>query len=226
MFDWSKITNDTSALLLGAIGGGLLSAFITWLALRVYYKQLKIMRIAEIMKTADVIFREWWGPEMNDLRKYFYCDYLKKYYSLHVECDLKNFEHQVKEDNGRLKTLTAFFDRVGWLGAAGLVDVDYVLGPMQHTMRRVWIATEPLIKNTRKMHPPGQLDPVYRLGFEWLFHRSERKCQASLLVHRFSKPKLYSSRNVVKMLKKQIAADEQEFFGYLIELRKQTEKEY
>jgi len=223
---WAVIAQQGSPALLGAVGGGLVGAAVALRALRVYSRQLntmqdqvQTMRLTQTKETADALFREWWGREMNLLRRYFYLEFLPKHYAKEADGDLKELEHRVADDKGQLMSLTGFFDRVGWLGAAGLVDVDYVLGPMQHTMRRVWLATERLISRTREVHPPGQLDPVYRLGFEWLFRRSEEKSQAILLVHRFSDPALFSRNDAIQTLKFRIQDDEREFRQYLESLR-------
>ena len=182
-------------------------------------------RLAKTKVTSDAIFREWWGLEMSALRRYFYFEFLPKHYARIAGGNLKELEHKVPGDEGQLRKLTDFFDRVGWLGAAGLVDVDYVLGPMQHTMRRVWLATEPLITCARKRNPPGQLDPVYRLGFEWLFRRSEDKTHATLLAQQFSDPALFSTDGTFEELNTHIQRDEQEFRQRLIALRRQSQSE-
>ena len=103
-----------------------------------------------------------------------------------------------------------FFDRVGWLGAAELINVDYVLGPMQHSVRRVWMAMESLIQKERKPESAEWLDPVYLLGFEWLFKRSDTKHQATLVKEKFQNPRLLSSEQG-EVLRSQIDKDEMKF---------------
>ena len=92
---------------------------------------------------------------------------------------MKEIKTVISEDKEGAGQLCYFFDRVGWLGAAGLIDIDYVLGPMQHSVRRVWMAMEPFIQNERKPESAKLLDPVYQFGFEWLFKRSDEKHQAN-----------------------------------------------
>lgn len=184
---------------------------------RAFYLQ---ERRAHTRAVADALFREWWGSEMNELRRYFYLKFLPQHYALLGNCSMKLVEDQIAEDKGQLRRLTDFFDRVGWMGAAGLVDVDYVLGPMQHVMRRVWFATEPLILAARNSSKPGQLDPVFRLGFEWLFKRSSEpnKGHATLLAERFHAPELFPKEEALNLTQR-IEQDEQEFHQFLAALR-------
>ncbi|MFH2040206.1 MAG: hypothetical protein ABIJ65_12305, partial [Chloroflexota bacterium] len=111
-----------------------------------------------------------------------------------------------------------FFDKVGWLGAAGLIDVDYILAPMQHYLRRAWIAMEPLINRSREFSNDKPYDPVYQWGFEWLYLRTNqtRKHQARLLRRIFSNPSLLSKKDFVQLLH-YIDADEENYRNLLKE---------
>lgn len=160
------------------------------------------------------IYKEWWGDELHRLRKYFYVEFLPTYvpryrYEL-IGKGMKEIDKIIGEDKGRIRRLCYFFDRVGWLGAAKLIDVDYVLGPMQHSLRRVWMVMEPFIQKERGPGSDHLLDPVYQFGFEWLFKRSNKKHLARLARKKFQNPKLLS-RKQSKILQVQIDSDEAKF---------------
>jgi hypothetical protein len=177
-------------------------------------------RNVHIKEATDSIFKIWWSDELNKLRKYFYKEFLPKYLAKLKDASLKEVQIIIKEDEGQAREICYFFDRVGWLGAAGLIDVDYVLGPMQHTLRRVWIAMCPLIKRERQIGTQERFDPVFQLGFEWLFERSNKKTnnQASLLAKRFTKPELLCKKAIKKM-RLDIIDDEARFQEYLKRLK-------
>ena len=96
------------------------------------------------------IYKEWYSDELNELRRYFYEEFLPIYRSKLSGKGMKEIEMIISEDKGRVRRLCYFFDRVGWLGAAKLIDVDYVLGPMQHSVRRIWMVMEPFIQKERE----------------------------------------------------------------------------
>ncbi len=155
---------------------------------------------------------------MTESRAYFFVEFLPIYWAAFRahNVGLKTVEKDLGQAGEKLRRLTGFFDKVGWLGAAGLIDVDAVLAPNQHTMRRVWIAVGPLIGVERKAGSGGRLDPVYRLGFEWLFRRSEQQShhQADLLMKRFQEPALLTDTDCVN-LRDAIQTDEADFRDYL-----------
>ena len=160
------------------------------------------------------IYKEWWGDELHRLRKYFYVEflpvYVPKYRHALIGKGMKEINKIIREDEGRIIRLCHFFDRVGWLGAAKLVDVDYVLGPMQHSLRRVWMAMKPFIQKERESGSDHLFDPVYQFGFEWMFKRSNKKLLARLARKKFQNPKLLS-RKQSKIMQVQIDSDEAKF---------------
>ena len=157
------------------------------------------------------IFDQWWGEDLWKLRNYFYREFLHEHYQKVTGCSLKQVRRRIAADEGRLLQLTGFFDKVGWLGAAGLIDVDYILGPMQHVVRRVWFATEPLIRKTRGPSD-GWFDPAFHLGFEWLYLRTTqpKRTHAELLKVRFSDPDLFND-DQSRVLDRMITDDEKRF---------------
>ena len=177
-------------------------------------------RRANALQVTEALFAKWWGKDMQELRRYFYQEFVPMHYAKVNGISLKNVAEVVPSDEERLLRLTGFFDEVGWLGAADLIDVDYVLGPMQHAMRRVWLATEDLVRNARISQAGLLLDPVFRLGFEWLFRRSEMPGggQADHLAAKFQSPNLFTEADIVE-LRRKIADDEQEFLRRLATLR-------
>jgi hypothetical protein len=170
-----------------------------------------------IKESSDVIFKEWWSEEVRELRRYFFLEFIPQHRAKLICKGMKSIEQIVPEDMGRATRLCAFFDRIGWLGASGLLEVDYVLGPMQHVMRRTWIVMEPLIQKERELTLDKiTFDPVFQYGFEWLFKRSNQiqKHQAYLLKKLFLHPHIHS-REEINILKEYINSDEATFCQYL-----------
>ena len=173
----------------------------------IYWRGTKQAARKSTWEATNEIYKEWYSDELNELRRYFYEEFLPAHRSEPIGKGMKEI---VAEDKGRVRRLCYFFDRVGWLGAAGLINVDYVLGPMQHSVRRVWMAMEPLIQKEREPKSTKLLDPVYQFGFEWLFKRSNKKHQAKLVRKKFQNPTLLS-RKERKILQVQIGSDEEKF---------------
>jgi hypothetical protein len=95
----------------------------------------------------------------------------------------------------------AFFDEIGWLCAAQLVDADRLLPPMQHVVRICWRVFGEAILNergraqTKVAHDKAtrlHWSPLYFQGFEWLYKRTQRpsKSQARLIKTAFVNPSL------------------------------------
>jgi hypothetical protein len=167
-----------------------------------------------IREATQQVYKEWWSNEMNALRKYFYREFVPLYRKQLLGKCIREIEQIVEDDKGRIRKLCYFFERVGWLGAAGLIDVDYILGPMQHCVRFVWMAMEPFILEERQPQNLSHIDSVhhsvYLSGFEWLYKRSAQKHQANLIGSKFKRPRL-RSRSEIKALKAWIDDDEQKF---------------
>jgi hypothetical protein len=175
---------------------------------------LLLLRHRRRVATRDAterIFAEWWSDDLAELRQHFR-EFTAKHRARFIGKGMKQIANEFREDGRRTQRFCFFFDKVGWLGAAGLIDVDYVLAPMQHAMRRCWIAMEPLIKHDREPAPGQSLDPVYQWGFEWLYKRSSeaKHHQANLLRTKFSRPRLRSDAEIMT-LKEQIDKDEKQF---------------
>lgn len=155
-------------------------------------------RKAAIKESTTLIFQEWWSEELRALRRYFFLEFVPFYRVKMIGRGLKEISDIVPEDTGRIERLCSFFDRIGCLGAAGLIDMSYISEPMQHTMRLTWIAVEPLIMKEREFKPDGRFDPVYQYGFEWLFRRSNlpNRHQAHLLQRRFVRPSIFTRREI------------------------------
>jgi hypothetical protein len=182
--------------------------------LRMLGKQTRTQQKTIISDNTKEIFREWWSDDFRKLREYFFYEFIPDNLQKVSGHSLKDLDKLI-DDQGRTTRLCFFFDRIGWLGAAGLIDVDYVLGPMQHTMRKIWFVTEPLILEAR--HTTVPYDPVYQYGFEWLFARSEQQGQhqADLLMRRFSNPRIID-KTQAKLLDKQIQGDDDDFRSQLM----------
>jgi hypothetical protein len=166
-------------------------------------------------EATEHIYREWWGDELRELRRFFYHEFVPKYRPKLLGKCIKEIEATVPADDRlKVRKLLYFFERVGWLGAAGLIEVDYVLGPMQHCLRFVWLAMEPFIREERHPqhleHADSSHHSVYMSGFEWLYKRSCQIHQADLIHGKFRKPRLRSSEEI-KALREWIDNDEARF---------------
>jgi hypothetical protein len=192
----------------------MISSAVAVFALFVSLKNSRQAQLVAIKETTALIYQEWWGDEQRELRRYFFLEFIPKHRSKLVGRILKEASDVVPDDKGRIVELCYFFDRIGWLGAAGLIDIDYILGPMQHTMRRIWIAVEPLITPARDFKPGKVNDPVYCYGFEWLFKRSNQRHnhQSSLLGRRFVHPSILTRRQS-HSVQVNIDRNEAEFLG-------------
>ncbi|MGD0794374.1 MAG: hypothetical protein ABR958_02100 [Dehalococcoidales bacterium] len=161
-------------------------------------------------EATNEIYKEWWGKKLRELRHYFYEVFLPKYKSeLKGKLSGKGMK-EIGELHPDIRKLCYFFDRVGWLGAANLIDVGYVMGPMQHSVRRLWLIMEKNITREREFSTTKLLDSVYLSGFEWLFKRSEKKPQAKLIRSKFNNPRLLS-RAQYKKMQNEIDEDEKGF---------------
>lgn len=169
-----------------------------------------------IREATEVIYKEWWSEELHSLRRYFHEELLPKHMSKLTDKNIKDIEIVVLEDKGRARQYCYFFDKVGWLGAAGLIDVDYIMAPMQHYLRRAWIAMEPLIDRSRVFTNEKPYDPVYQWGFEWLYLRTNQKSkhQARILRRIFSKPSILDEKEFVQLMK-YIDTDEENYKNLL-----------
>lgn len=163
-------------------------------AAKVQQEFFKQERSANRREATQRIFDDWWSEELSDWRHHFNVDFLPVAVEAYSRYSLKDVHIYLNDPDRRLAKLTGFFDYVGWLGAAGLIDVDYVLGPIQHQARRIWIATEPLILRARYPEQ-GVSDPIFRMGFEWIILRSEVQANdhANILREAFSNPSIIST---------------------------------
>lgn len=202
-----------------AIVSTLIAIVAIWLSMD---SNRRAQRLA-IREATEAIYREWWSEELHTLRRYFYEELLPKHIDkiLLTGRSIKDIEVIVPDDKGRARQYCYFFDKVGWLGAAKLIDVDYILPPMQHYLRRTWIAMEPLIHRSRIYDPNKPFDPVYQWGVEWLFLRSSQKNkhQARLLRHVFSNPSILTKQQF-GTLTEHIEMDELNYRGNLERLLK------
>ncbi len=190
----------------------IISAIVALIAVWLSLQSNRQSQRSTIREATEVIFKEWWSEEFRELRKYFFLEFIPKHRAKLTGKGMKDIDQVIRVDKGRARQFCYFFDRVGWLGAAGLIDVDYVLGPMQQSMRRAWIVMEPLILKERIFRPNEQFDPVFQYGFEWLFRRSSqsKNHQAYLLGYRFSRPHI-RTRKQIRELRAQIDMDEANF---------------
>jgi hypothetical protein len=204
---------SSQANLLSTVGNFASLVILFYMAV-IYWMMRRDAVKNSIREATQQVYKEWWGDDLKDLRRYFYREFIPNYRKQLLGKCIKEIELTLEEDNGRIRKLCYFFERVGWLGAAGLIDVDYILGPMQHCVRFVWLAMEPFILEERKPQNLSQVDSshhsVYLSGFEWLYKRSTQKHQAVLIREKFRKPRLRSWQEI-RELKDWIDADEEKF---------------
>lgn len=76
-------------------------------------------RRANTQEATDALFKEWWSKDMSAARAYFFDEFVAKEWA-----NLVSTRKGLKSVSGHdVHRLTGFFDRVGWLGAAGLTPV-------------------------------------------------------------------------------------------------------
>jgi len=202
---------ETTAVIVSTVSA-IISSVVALIAVWFSLMSSRREQRAAIKESTTLIFQEWWSEELRELRRYFFLEFIPVHRIKLVGKNLKEIGDVVPEDKGRILRLCYFFDRIGWLGAAGLIDMDYILGPMQHTMRRTWIAVEPLIIKAREFKSDKGFDPVFHYGFEWLFRRSSlpHKHQANLLRRQFIQPSIFTHKET-RTIKSYIDVDEAEF---------------
>ena len=87
---------------------------------------------------------------------------------------MRNLQQHLPEEWGITRAnLSGGLTRLGWLGAERLIEIDHILGPMQHLVKRTWWVMEPLIERARVA------DPVYATGFQWLYEECLSTTQGS-----------------------------------------------
>lgn len=130
--------------------------------------------LVRIEKTADILTREWWSlrPSSGDVQTWIDAFYR---YRDSLRDNVPATIAQIKNESPDTGTLLFFFDRLGWLCAWRLINPDYVLPPMQHTLTRLWLLSKDAIYAQRDCGVGGLPDPVYHLGLEWLARLSARR---------------------------------------------------
>jgi hypothetical protein len=198
----------------------LLAAVANLAAACFIYLELLHSRKSEVTRATTAIFEEWWSIDMRKNREALFRDFIpnERARFLHENKSMKDVGSNTEK--GSVIALVHFFDRVGWLGAAELIDVDYILGPMQHVMRRTWVAMFPLIEKERRFRESHRLDPVYNYGFEWLYkYSSEPENNQAELLRRRCRASSVLSKDELKKMKLDIDLDEKTFESYLHSLQ-------
>ncbi len=147
----------TWLVFLGGLIGSLIATVVTW----------RVTTKTRVERTVDSLTREWWDVgSLQRAIEQFYSSYLQEY-----KKGVRPKTMTEVWDNGYCDVvkLAQYFDRVGWLAASKLVNPALVLGPMSHTIRRLWFVLEEPIRGQRTIGWGGYHDEVYHLGLEWLF---------------------------------------------------------
>jgi hypothetical protein len=153
----------------------------------------RLARRTEAREATAALMTEWWSPEVARLRRYYRTEFTHFYSQLasRDELSFRELEQQLEAagHGPELRLLCYFFDRVGWLGANGLVDVDYILTAFQHYVKDMWSTMQPFVEHERL---PKYQNPIFLFGFEWLDRRAHKrgKDQAHLIRVRFRDPRL------------------------------------
>jgi hypothetical protein len=117
------------------------------------------------------VWDQWYSDELADCRKYVRYEFRPQYSKqpdAYATLTLKNLDEKIGEPNAeKVRKLVFFFDRLGWLAAERLVREHFIVGPLQQSVKFFWWLLEDLIKRART-----PADPVYMMGFEWLYGRS------------------------------------------------------
>lgn len=165
MFSWS----DFLKLLVGVVALGGIAGILIYSA----------QRRRNIRDATGSVFEEWWGEELGQIRVFFLEEFcflplVRSGPEVPFRCLMRalDADYATKGMSARVRILCNFFDKVGWLAAAALVDVDDVLGPMQETVRLVWRVLGTSIVASREEPPRADTGPVLLYGLEWLFKRS------------------------------------------------------
>ena len=165
MFSWS----DFLKLLVGVVALGGIAGILIYSA----------QRRRNIRDATGSVFAEWWGAELSQVRVFFFEDFcflplVRGGTDVPFRCLMRALEadYTTKGMSAQIRTLCSFFDKVGWLAAAALIDVDDVLGPMQETVRLVWRVLGTSVIAGRDEPPRADTGPVLFYGMEWLYKRS------------------------------------------------------
>lgn len=165
MFSWS----DFLKLLVGVVALGGIAGILIYSA----------QRRRNIRDATGSVFEEWWGEELGQIRVFFFEEFcfLPLIHSgpeVPFRCVMRalDADYATKGMATPIRRLCSFFDKVGWLAAAALIDVDDVLGPMQETVRLVWRVLGASIVASRDEPPRADTGPVLFYGLEWLYKRS------------------------------------------------------
>lgn len=215
------LLNTVKVFLSDSAGYALMSLVIATATVWLYIQQNRMTRTQAIKEATDQVFQTWWSSNLSDMRHYFFTVFIPTYRQQLNGKAVRDLNSVLQPPDRELVVgICNFFDRVGWLCAAKLIDADYVLGPMQHVVRQVWFVMEPLILEQRKPAPGKMIDPIFNGGFEWLFRRSDlkHKHQAQILHRQFTHPALFPRRAQVLKLQHEIDLRERTFKEMLASL--------
>jgi hypothetical protein len=165
VFSWG----DFLKLLVGVVALGGIAGILIYSA----------QRRRNIRDATGSVFEEWWGDELSQVRVFFFEEFcflplVRNGTQVPFRCLMRalDADYATKGMSTRIRTLCSFFDKVGWLAAAALIDVDDVLGPMQETVRLVWRVLGTSVVAGREEPPRADTGPVLFYGMEWLYKRS------------------------------------------------------
>ena len=193
------------------------SFLVSLLSLWYTARRTKVASSAARRQASEIVFGEWASEEMRETRRYFFGTFVPTHRPHLQEVSLSEVSDAVADDNGRVRRLCNYFDRLGWLAAAELIDADYVMGPMQHSMRHVWLVVKDMVDTERERITCDKIpDPVFMAGFEWLYLWSDQKRNAHAMLARrlFVRPKLYTIKESRALQRRLLQAEqifEQEF---------------
>ena len=165
MFSWG----DFLKLLVGVVALGGIAGILIY----------STHRRRNIRDATGSVFEEWWGDDLGQIRVFFFEEFcflplVRSAPEVPFRCLMRalDSDYTTKGMSMRIRRLCNFFDKVGWLAAAALIDVDDVLGPMQETVRLVWRVLGTSIIASREEAPRADTGPVLFYGLEWLYKRS------------------------------------------------------
>ena len=142
----------------------IISASALFIAVINFFLNQRSARRAKIKNNSEETqkaYAEWFGMDFYRLRRSYEIAISKV--KNNDEWKTKKLEEMVQgKDLESIKEVHYFFDRIGWLSNAGLIDTNFILCPMKLWVVNTWIDLKPIIYQKRST------DPIHGLGHEQL----------------------------------------------------------
>jgi hypothetical protein len=134
-------------------------------------KNYKFNKVKSHSEETQKVYNDWFSVHFFELRM----SYPKIIEKIHNSEDWQQKQFPIdwsgilsEKEIKQLIEIMYFFDKVGWLSKAGLINTDFILGPMHRWVLKTWKDIEPMIQARRK------IDIINNKGFEELAKYAER----------------------------------------------------